>query len=97
MWFKLRVSIGGEHELIEELRIQKSWIRLSGLGTVAGVLGKTWDRNFLPDLETHLEVFRDLIQIVSELIRCRWPIERGIIAHSAKEWFTVVEILAILA
>jgi hypothetical protein len=53
------------------------------------------DRNFLPCLETHLEIFRDLVQIVPKLICGWWPIESGVIADRAKAGFTVVEILTI--
>jgi hypothetical protein len=53
--------------------------------------------NFFPDLETHLEVFWNLLEIVAKLVRRGWAVEGGIIADGAKERFAVVAVLAILA
>lgn len=48
-------------------------------------------------LEAHLKVFRDLVEVVFELVGGRWPIERGVVANGAEEWLSVIEILAVLA
>ncbi len=52
-------------------------------------------RDLLPHLETHFEVFGNLVQIVPKLIGCRRTIEGRVIPDRAKAGFTVVEILAV--
>jgi len=39
MGLKLRVTIGCQHEIIEELRIKESRVGLTGPSTIAGVFG----------------------------------------------------------
>src|ERR1700752_2939795 len=57
---------------------------------------KAGNGDLLPDLEAHLKVFRDLIEIPHQLL-CSWrPIKCRVITDSTKERFSVVQILAIL-
>lgn len=97
MRLKLCLTVGCQNQLVEQFRVEETWICLSGLGAVANVIRKTWNGDFLSDLETHLEVFRNLFQVVAELIHRWWSIEGGIVPDGAKEWLAVMEILAILA
>jgi hypothetical protein len=59
--------------------------------------GKGRNGELFPDLETHLEVFRDLVEVVFELIGSGGSIEGGIVTDRAKERLSVMEILAVLA
>ena len=96
VWAEVGFTIRCQDEIIEQLRIQESRIGLTGLRPVPRLFGKGRDRNLLPDLKTHLKVFRDLCQIPPKLIR-RWrAIERGVITDSPEERFAIVLILAIL-
>jgi len=82
---------------MEYLRIQKIRIDLAGFCPTADVLRIARNGELLPDLKTHLKVFRDLIQILAELVRCWWAIGSSVIANRAKAGLTVVQVLAILA
>jgi hypothetical protein len=96
MWAEVRFSIGCQHQILEQVGIEESRIGLPRLHAIARLFREGWDRDFLPDLEAHLEILRDLVEIVFELIGGRWPVEGGIIADGPEEWFAVVEILTVL-
>ena len=97
MRLELRLPIRPEHKLIEDLRVQKVRIGLAGLCPIARVLRITWDRDLLPHLEIHLKVFGNLIELLSELVRCRRAVKRRVIADRAETGLPLVQILAILA
>jgi hypothetical protein len=84
-------------QILEESRVKESRIGLSRFHGIAGLFREGLDRELFPDLETHLEILRDLVEIVFELTGGRWPVEGGIIADGPKERFPVVKILAVLA
>ncbi len=92
-----RLDRESAHEVIEQLRIEKPRVRLSGLGAISGLLRKGGNRELLPNLETHLKVFGNLIEVMPKLIRGLWPIKGRVVADRAKQRFTVVEVLAILS
>jgi len=73
---ELRLTIGRQHEVIEELGIEKSRVGMSRSHSIARVLRIGRNGDFLPHFEAHLEVFGDLAQIASELIRGRRSVER---------------------
>ncbi len=95
--FKLRLSIGREHQVIEELCIEESRIRLACFGAIPSLFRVGWDRDLFPDLEAYLKVFGDLIEIVTQLVGRRRSLEGGVVADGPKEWFAIEEILAVLA
>lgn len=94
---ELRVPIGLQYELGEGLGVQKVGVGLSRAWAVAGMFRIGGDRELFPHLEAHLELFGDLRQIPCELVDGWRPIERRIITHRAKEWLSLVEILAVFA
>ena len=94
---EIRLSVARKDEILEEAGIKKPRVRLAGFHTVAWVTRERGDGEFFPHLETHLKVFRDLVEVVFELIGGRWPVEGRIVPDGAKERFSVVEILAVLA
>ena len=97
MWLKLRFTIRCQHEIIEQLRIQESRIGLPSPCAIACVLRIAWNRDLLPHLEAHLNVFEDLSQIVPELVCGGRSVERRIIADGSKQGLPLVLILAVLS
>ncbi|MDH4084182.1 MAG: hypothetical protein OEV99_11160 [Nitrospira sp.] len=71
--------------------------QLSGFGAIASLFRPHGNRDLFPHFKTHLEVFGDLIQVVSKLIRGWRAVKRGVIADRAKARLTVVKVLAVLA
>ena len=92
-----RFSIRREHQILKQAGIEESRIGLSCFHPIAGLFREGWDRELFPDLEAHLEILRDLVEIVFELIGGRWPVEGRIVADGPEERFSVVEKLAVLA
>ena len=90
-------SIGSQHEITEQLRVKEARILVPGLQTVAEVPCEDGDGDFLPDLETHLKVFGNLMEILSKLASGGGAVERGVVPDRAKERFAVVEVLAVFA
>lgn len=68
VWFKLRFAIRREHEIIEELRIKKPRMRVSGLHAIPSLLRVGRNSDLLSHLEAYLEVSRNLIHIVPKLL-----------------------------
>ena len=81
MRLELRLSVGRQHKIIEQLGVKESRIGLTGSRPIAGLLGIARNRDFLPHLEAHLEIFWNLVQVTSELIRGRRSIERRVVPH----------------
>lgn len=61
VWLKLGLSVWRQDQFAEQLRIEKAKIWLPGLEAIAGLSGEGGNGEFLPDFETHLEVFWYLI------------------------------------
>ncbi len=76
VWLKLRFTVWSQHEVLEHLSIEKPCIRLTGLHAVTGLLRLDRDSEFFPHLETHLEIFGNLFEIVPHLIRS-WRLVEG--------------------
>ena len=55
------------------------------------------DGQLFPDLETHLEIFRDLVEIVLELVRGRRPVEGGIVTDGPEQGLAFIQVLAIFS
>ncbi len=89
------LAIRREGQILEECRIEKTGVELSRFGPIAALPRKLRDRNLLPDLETHFEIFWDLIQVVPELIRRGGTVEGRVVAHRSKERLALVLILAV--
>jgi hypothetical protein len=84
MWAEVRFSIRCQHLILEQASIEESRIGLSRFHAIAGLFREDWDCELFPDLETHLEILRDLVEIVFELTGGRWPVEGGIIADGSE-------------
>ena len=95
MRFEVGLSIRLQHQFAERLCVEKPLVRFACIDAIAGMFGIDRDGELFPDLGAHFEVFRDLGQIASELVRCGWS-ERWSRSHRAKKWFALIEILAIL-
>ena len=63
MGIELRLMIRHQHQLIEELRVEKTWVRLTGPRSVARLCRITGNRNILPHLTAHLKVFGGRVKI----------------------------------
>lgn len=94
---EVRFSIRCKDQILEQARIEESRVGLAAFHAVPRVTREVWGGKFSPYLETHLEILRDLVEVFSELISRRWPIEGRIVADGPKERLSVVEILAVLA
>ena len=81
MRLELRLTIGGEDEIVKEFRIEKTWIRLSGSDTIPWLVRIARDRDFFPHLATHFKVFGNLVQVTPELIGGGRAVKRRIISH----------------
>ena len=66
VWARTSHPDTGEHELIEDLRVQKVRIGLARFGPIASVLRIARDRDLLPHFKTHFKVFGNLIQILAD-------------------------------
>jgi hypothetical protein len=60
-----RLSIGGEHEISEQLRVQKVGIRFLCFQTIAWIFHIDRNRDLFPNLETRVEVFGYLIEVLA--------------------------------
>jgi len=93
---KLGFVIDRQCVVLEELRVEEPWIPLSGLRSIARMRRIDRNREFLPHLEAHLKGFWYLTEVVVEAVDGRWSVEARIVAHSPKESFALVLVLAIL-
>ena len=82
---------------MKRLRIKKALVWLTCIDAIPGMLGIGRDGDLFPHLAAHLKVFGDLVQIPSELIGCGRAIKRRVVADGAKEWFPLIQILAVFA
>jgi hypothetical protein len=96
MRLELRLSIGCQHELLEECDIKEPWIRLTSSCPIPHLLGVGWNGDLLPHPNAHLKVFGDLVQVMPELIGSGRTVEGGIIADGPEEWLALILILGIL-
>jgi len=64
---------------------------------IAGRLRIGGNRDLLPHLETHLEIFGDLGQIVPELVGGGRLVEGRVVAYGPEQWFALILILAMLS
>jgi hypothetical protein len=81
MPLELRLTIGGEDEIVKELRVEKTRIRLSGSDPIPCLVCIAGDRDVFPHLATHFKVFGNLVQVTPELIGGWRAVKRRIIAH----------------
>ncbi|MEO7859641.1 MAG: hypothetical protein ABIU05_04225 [Nitrospirales bacterium] len=79
-----RTSLHGrrQHHVIEQLRVKKARIRLTGFYSIAHMTDEARDGEVFPHLETHLEVFGNLIQIPLELVCRGRTVERRVVSYS---------------
>lgn len=68
MRLELRLSKGCQHEVVEQLGVEKVRIYFPCIMTVARVLRINRNHQFFPDLETQLKVIWDLLEILAELL-----------------------------
>ena len=95
--FELRLTIRRQNQFVEQLGVKESRIRLARIRPIPRLLRKGWNRDQLPHLETHLEIFGNLVQVAPELIGRGRAVERRIVPHGPEQRFALVLILAILS
>lgn len=91
---ELCIAIGHQHQIIEQLWHRGTGVWLPCMRPI--LLGEGGNRDGLPDLEAHLELVRDLVEVAPELIGRGRTAERRIIANCPEQRFALVLVLAVL-